>query len=173
MSCPKSVDMTGKAGSYSPIDRAGDDRVYCIHLKKNKITGGKNMNEVYEFLKACGTYFLATDENGQPRVRPFGTVDLYKDRLYFQTGKKKAVAKQLKANPKLEISAMSADGRWLRLEAEAELDEDIAAQEHMLTAYPDLRAMYTPGDGNTEVYFLKNVKAGIFSFTAAPETFEF
>jgi len=131
------------------------------------------MNEVYEFLKACGTYFLATDENGQPRLRPFGTIDLYKDRLYIQTGKKKAVAQQLKANPKLEISAMSSDGRWLRLTAEAELDEDIAAQEHMLSAYPQLSAMYAPGDGNTEVYFLKNAKAGIFSFTAAPEFYEF
>ena len=131
------------------------------------------MNEVYEFLKACGTYFLATDENGQPRVRPFGTVDLFEGKLYFQTGKVKAVAQQLKANPKLEISAMSSDGRWLRLSAEAVLDDNVAAQEHMLDAYPNLRAMYQPGDGNTEVYYLKNAKASICSFTAAPQTFEF
>lgn len=131
------------------------------------------MNEVYEFLKSCGTYFLATDENGQPRVRPFGTMDMFEGKLYIQTGKVKEVAKQLKANPKIELSAMSSDGRWLRLSAEAVLDDNIAAQEHMLDAYPNLRSMYSPGDGNTEVYFLKNVKAGIFSFTAAPQMFEF
>ena len=131
------------------------------------------MQEVYEFLKACGTYFLATDENGQPRVRPFGTVDLFEGKLCFQTGKVKSVAQQLKANPKLEISAMSPDGRWLRLSAEAVLWDNIAAQEHMLDAYPNLRAMYQPGDGNTEVYYLKNATASICSFTAAPQTFEF
>ena len=39
------------------------------------------MHEVYEFLKAAGTYYLATVENGQPRVRPFGTIDLFEGRL--------------------------------------------------------------------------------------------
>ena len=131
------------------------------------------MNEIYEFLKACGTYFLATDDNGQPRVRPFGTIALFEGKLYIQTGKVKSVAQQLKANPKLEISAMSPDGRWLRLSAEAVLDDNIAAQEYMLDAYPNLKAMYAPGDGNTEVYFLKNAKASICSFTSAPQVFEF
>ena len=44
------------------------------------------MREVYEFLKNCGTYYLATVEGDQPRVRPFGTVDLFDGRLYIQTG---------------------------------------------------------------------------------------
>ncbi len=130
------------------------------------------MQEVLEFLKAAGTYYLATMDGDQPRVRPFGTIDLFEDRLYIQTGKCKAVADQLKANPKIEISAMH-EGRWIRLAAEAILDENIEAQIHMLDNYPTLKGMYTPGDGNTEVYFLRNATAAICSFTNEPEVYEF
>ena len=131
------------------------------------------MKEVYEFLKNCGAYYLATVEGDQPRVRPFGTVDIFEDKLYIQTGKVKAVAQQMKANPKVEISAMSQDGRWIRVTAEAVLDDNIKAQEHMLDAYPNLKAMYTAGDGNTEVYYLKNAVAQICSFTEAPREIKF
>ena len=131
------------------------------------------MKEVYEFLKSCGVYYLATVEEDQPRVRPFGTVDLFEDKLYIQTGKVKAVAQQMKANPKVEISAMAQDGRWIRITAEAVLDDNIKAQEHMLDAYPNLKAMYTPGDGNTEVYYLNNAVAQICSFTDAPREIKF
>ena len=131
------------------------------------------MKEVYEFLKSCGAYYLATVGGDQPRVRPFGTVDLFEDKLYIQTGKVKAVAQQMKANPKVEISAMAQDGRWIRITAEAVLDDNIKAQEHMLDAYPNLKAMYTPGDGNTEVYYLNNAVAQICSFTDAPREIKF
>ena len=131
------------------------------------------MKEVYDFLKGCGVYYLATVEGDQPRVRPFGTVDLFENKLYIQTGKVKAVAQQMKENPKVEISAMSQDGRWIRIAAEAILDENIEAQEHMLDAYPNLKAMYKAGDGNTEVYYLKNAVAQICSFTEAPRQIAF
>ena len=130
------------------------------------------MNKVYEFLKKTGTYFLATADGDQPQVRPFGTAEIFEGKLYFQTGKVKKVADQLKADPKIAICAF--DGTtWLRITAEAVLDERIEAQEHMLAAYPSLQAMYKPGDGNTEVYYLKNAVATFYSFTAAPETVEF
>lgn len=131
------------------------------------------MKEVYDFLKNCGVYYLATADGEQPRVRPFGTVDIFEDKLYIQTGKAKAVARQIKANPRVEISAMAQDGRWIRVTAEAVLDDNIKAQEHMLDAYPNLKAMYTAGDGNTEVYYLKNAVAQICSFTEAPREIEF
>lgn len=130
------------------------------------------MNEVYEFLKNAGVYYLATVEGDQPRVRPFGTIDCCEGRLYIQTGKVKAVADQMKKNPKIELSAMY-EGCWIRVTAEAVLDESVAAQEHMLAAYPSLQAMYKPGDGNTEVYRLKNGTAQICSFTEAPRTITF
>ncbi len=130
------------------------------------------MKEVYEFLKKAETYYLATVEGDQPRVRPFGTVDLFEDKIYIQTGLVKEVAKQMNANPKVEISAMC-EGRWIRVAAEAVLDERIEAQKHMLDAYPNLQSMYQPGDGNTAVYYLKNATAQICSFTEPPKTITF
>ena len=118
------------------------------------------MKRVYDFLKECGIYYLATVDGDQPRVRPFGTIDLFEDKLYIQTGKVKPVAHQMKTNPKVEIAAMGKGG-WIRITAEAILDERIEAQTHMLEAYPGLQNNYKPGDGNTEVYYLKNATAQI------------
>ena len=130
------------------------------------------MEEVFEFLKACGTYYLATLDGDQPRVRPFGTVDLYDGRLTIQTGRKKDVAQQMLANPKVEICAFDA-GRWLRIAAKAVEVPEVAAQAHMLDAYPDLRAMYAPGDGNTMIFALTEASATFSSFTEASRTVTF
>lgn len=130
------------------------------------------MQQVYDFLKKCGTYYLATVEGEQPRVRPFGTVDLFEGKLYLQTGLSKSVAQQLKADPKVELCAFDGE-RWLRVAATAVYDDNLEAQKHMLAAYPSLQAMYQPGDGNTAVYYLKNATATFSSFTAAPEVVRF
>ena len=130
------------------------------------------MNEVNDFLKQAGVYYLATVEGDQPRVRPFGTVNIFEGKLYIQSGKKKDVAKQIAANPKAEICAFK-DGKWIRIAGELVEDDRIEAQKSMLDAYPDLGGMYQPGDGNTVVYYFKNATATISSFTAAPVTFKF
>lgn len=130
------------------------------------------MKTVYEFLKNAETYYLATMDGDQPRVRPFGTIDLFEDKLYIQTGKSKDVSGQMKANPKVEISAMCG-GQWIRVCATAVLDDNLAAQEHMLAAYPSLSAMYKAGDGNTEVFYLTNATAQICSFTEPAKIIHF
>lgn len=130
------------------------------------------MQEVYEFLKAAGTYYLATDENGQPRVRPFGTVNIFDGKLYIQTGKVKDVSRQMHANPRIEICAMHG-GRWMRIEASAAVDDRREARVSMLEAYPSLQAMYSPDDGNTEVWYLRNATATFYSFTDAPRSVSF
>lgn len=132
----------------------------------------ENMQEIFDFLKQAGTYYLATCENGQPRVRPFGTVNVYQDKLYIQTGKSKSVSRQLHANPKLELCAMR-EGRWLRVEATAVEDDSRDARVSMLDAYPSLQSLYSPDDGNTEVWYLRNVTATIFSFTEPPKVYKF
>lgn len=130
------------------------------------------MQEVYEFLKKCETYYLATMDGDQPRVRPFGTVDLFEDKLYIQTGKIKDVSKQMLTNPKIEICAF--DGaQWLRVAATAVEDDRLEARKHMLDAYPSLQAMYAPDDGNTQVFYLKDATATFSSFTAEPKVVTF
>lgn len=130
------------------------------------------MQKFYDFIKAAGTYYLATVDGDQPRVRPFGTIDLFEGKLGIQTGKKKEVYKQVMANPKVEICAMN-EGKWIRIEGEMYADESVEAAEHMLNDYPNLRAMYTPGDGNCVVLYFKSGKATICSFTEAPVVIEF
>ena len=129
------------------------------------------MQEVYEFLKKCGTYYLATVDGDQPRVRPFGTVLLFEGKLYIQTGKVKDVSKQLHANPKAEICAF-ANGQWIRVAGELIADERREAKKAMLDAYPQLRGMYNEDDGNTEVVYFNGGTATISSFTAAPKVIE-
>lgn len=128
----------------------------------------KQMEKTAAFLKEAGTYYLATTDGDQPRVRPFGTVNIFDGKLYIQTGKSKDVSKQLHINPKAEICAFK-DGSWLRVACELIEDDRREARESMLNAYPQLRAMYSEDDGNTEVFYLKNATATFSSFTAAPE----
>ena len=130
------------------------------------------MEKVLHFLKDAGVYYLATVDGDQPRVRPFGTAIIFEGKLYIQTGKVKDVSKQLHANPKAELCAFK-DGKWIRISAELIEDDRREARKAMLDAYPDLRNMYSEDDGNTEVFYLKNAKATISSFIAAPEVVEF
>lgn len=130
------------------------------------------MEKVLEFLKSAGTYYLATVEGDQPRVRPFGTILLFEGKLYIQTGKIKPVSKQLAANPKAEICAFK-DGTWLRVAGELIEDDRREAKEAMLDAYPNLRGMYNEDDGNTQVLFFRNAVATFSSFGGAPETVTF
>lgn len=130
------------------------------------------MEKVCAFLKSAGTYYLATVEGDQPRVRPFGTAHIFEGKLYIQTGRGKPVAHQLAANPKCEICAFQ-DGVWLRVAGELVEDDRVEAKKSMLDDYPNLRAMYDENDPNTEVLYLKNATATFSSFTAAPEVHTF
>ena len=130
------------------------------------------MKKAYEFLKAANTYYLATVEGDQPRVRPFGTVLIYEDKLYIQTGKSKPVSKQLAANPKAEICAFH-NGVWLRIACELVNDDRVEVKKAMLDDYSHLRSMYDENDDNTQVLYMKNAVATYSSFTSAPETYTF
>lgn len=126
------------------------------------------MEKVAKFLKDAGTYYLATVEGDQPRVRPFGTVNVFEGRLYIQTGKVKDVSKQLHANPKAEICAFHG-GEWLRIAGKLIEDDRFEARKSMLDAYPALQKMYSADDGNTEVFYFQDAVATFSSFTHEPE----
>ena len=130
------------------------------------------MKEVYEFLKECGVYYLATISDNEPKVRPFGTIDIFEDRLYIQTGKSKDVFKQIEKNNKVEICAFM-NGKWIRVSGSLIIDDRKEAKKHMLDNYPDLRGMYDENDDNTIVLYFANAKAVISSFTENPKVIEF
>ncbi len=130
------------------------------------------MERVVKFLKEAETYYLATVEGDQPRVRPFGTVNVFEGRLYIQTGKVKDVSKQIHANPKVELCAFK-NGEWLRVAGTLVEDDRREAKQAMLDQYPSLQGMYSADDGNTEVFYFRDAAATFSSFTKAPETVKF
>ena len=131
------------------------------------------MNEIYEFLKKSGVFYLATSYNGKPFVRPFGAVSLYDGKLYIMTGNKKEVFKQIESNPFIEISAMTPDGKWLRLKSKVVKDERRSAKKSMLDENPTLRSMYSEDDGIMEVFYLKDARATVCSFTEPAVSYSF
>lgn len=130
------------------------------------------IERVCQFLEEAQTYYLATVEGDQPRVRPFGTALVYGGRLYIQTGKVKDVSHQIAANPKVEICAFHG-GKWLRLAGELVNDDSRDVKVAMLEKMPSLKAMYSADDDNTQVLYFRNATATFSSFTEAPETVTF
>lgn len=130
------------------------------------------MEETQKFLKECGVYYLATIEGDQPRVRPFGTAEIFEGHLYIQTAKSKNVSKQIEKNPKVELCGFK-DGKWIRVTGNLIRDDRIEAKKDMLDKNPDLRVMYNELDDNTEVLYFEHAVATISSFTEPPKTIEF
>lgn len=132
----------------------------------------EDIMKVYEFLNDAETYYLATVDKDQPRVRPFGTILLSDGKLYIQTGKVKDVSKQLAANPKAEICAFK-DGKWIRVAGELVNDDSREVKLAMLEKMPQLNGMYSADDDNMQMLYFKNATATISSFTDAPVTVKF
>ena len=149
-----------------------DEKDFEVTGMPEEKRGGMTMQEVFDFLKEVGVYYLATVDGDQPRVRPFGTVDLFEGKIYIQTGKVKDVSKQLQKNPKAEVCAF-AEGRWLRVAGKLIRDDRREAKEHMLEAYPHLKGMYSADDDNTEVLYFQDATATFSSFGAPSRTIQF
>ena len=130
---------------------------------------GKDIQKLHDFLRKAKTYYLATSDGEQPRVRPFGTALLFEDKIYILTSKEKEVSKQIDSNPKFEISAMNTSDKWIRVSGILKTDNRIAVHQAMLEAYPHLKNMYTAGGENMHTLYLDEVKAIIYSFIEEPE----
>lgn len=132
------------------------------------------MKEVFDFLKeGSPTFFLATVEGDQPRVRPFGAVCEYNHKLYLITSNEKAVYKQIQENPKIEICGLNSLGVWVRITATAVCDPSQEPKIAMLEQNPELKRMYHPNDGKMEVIYLQDAVATFCSFTADPKKIHF
>ena len=127
----------------------------------------QNMQEVQNYLKECGAFYIATVDGDQPRVRPFGVSEIINGRLYIMTGKVKDVFKQMDANGKFEICALKPSGsEWMRLSGTLVNDDDLAVKTEFLERNPGLKSMYKPDDGNMAVLYITNATARFCSFSA-------
>ncbi|URZ04272.1 pyridoxamine 5'-phosphate oxidase family protein [Clostridium felsineum] len=131
------------------------------------------MKKALEFLKECGVFYIATNEGDQPRVRPFGAVFEYEDKLYIVTNNTKKCFKQMIENPKVEISGMNKKGQWIRLSGEVFNDDRREVREEALKAYPSLKNMYSVDDGIFSVLYFTKGEGTICSFKGEPESFSF
>ncbi len=140
--------------------------------ESGKDVSTKDIYSVYDFIKKCGYYFIATVEKDQPRVRPFGTVNIFEGRLYIQTSHMKRIASQIKKNSKVELCAYDGE-QWIRLSGTLVEDSRIEAKKSMLDAYPNLRSMYNEKDEKTAVYYFTHATAYLSSFKNPEETIRF
>ena len=131
-----------------------------------------NLEKVFNFLDEAKTYFIATVENDQPRVRPFGTILCDGKSLYIQTGKNKEVAKQIFNNSKVEICACKG-AEWVRIACTLKEADKRELRVALLKKMPSLRAMYNEDDNNMVMFEMTNASATFSSFTTAPETLKF
>ena len=130
------------------------------------------MEEVYNFIKNADNYFLATIDGDKPKVRPFGSINVFDGKLYIETSKLKDVSKQIAKNPNVELCALF-EGKWLRLSGTLVRDERIEAKESMFENNPVLKEFYRVDDDKTEVLYFKNATAVIYSFTEEAEKINF
>ena len=126
------------------------------------------MKEAYDFLRNCGTFYIATEENGQPHVRPFGAISDFEGRLYIETNNQKKVYQQLVKNGNVEICGMH-EGKWIRIEGTVKEDLRREARVAMLEDNPSLKSLASPDNGTMTVFYFDDGAATIYSFTEAPK----
>lgn len=132
----------------------------------------KEIVRVHDFLKEAQTYYLATVDGNRPRVRPFGTILLFEEKLYILTSKTKNVAKQLADNAQFELSAMKAGGQWIRVRGNLIADNRREVHAAILEEYPHLKSSYSVGGENTHTLYLDNAWAIIYSPEKEPEALD-
>ncbi len=168
-------DFMNRELGLSLADLAAYLKLHAAHLllEAEKRASASGIDKVYYYLNDAVTYYLATVDGTKPRVRPFGTILLHDNRLYIQTGKVKAVSRQISENPFVEISASMNNGTWIRISAQLVEDDSLEVKEKMLEKMPELKAMYSADDDNMQMFWLKDAVATFCSFTAQPETVSF
>lgn len=132
------------------------------------------MTTVYQFLKSCGTYYLATIEGEQPRVRPFGSYAVYNDRLYIETAHYKEVSKQIDRHPLVEICAFDNQSRWVRIACRLVDDPSVEAKRAFLEQQPELRDMgYDEHGDKMAIYYMQDATATFYSYSDEPYVVHF
>ncbi|MDO5518453.1 MAG: pyridoxamine 5'-phosphate oxidase family protein [Clostridium sp.] len=128
------------------------------------------MDQILKFITEAKTFYISTVDGDKPRVRPFGFIMNYENKLYLSTASNKNVCRQLAANPNCEICAMSAEGKWMRLSAKAIFDTRKEVKEKAFEVMPELKGMYKSAQNpDFTTFYLDNIEGCIYSFTEKPQ----
>ena len=132
----------------------------------------EDVKKVYDFLEKAGTFYLATVEGDQPRVRPYGAMLYFEDKIYIMAFGKTNATRQIAANPKAEICAFK--GQTLRIECELVEDNRPEVGKALVDKMPVLKNVGLGENGeNGVMYYLKNAKAYFFKMMELVETIKF
>lgn len=132
------------------------------------------MKEIIDFLRACPTYFIATMDGNQPRLRPFSSLCEFEGKMYIESAYHKPFAQQIKRNPLVEISAFDGVSRWIRIEATLVDDSREETKHALLTVMPELRNIgYDEHNDDMAMYYLKDATATFYSYTDEPRVVKF
>ena len=129
------------------------------------------INKVFEFLHSAGTFYLATVEGDQPRVRPYGAMMIFEDRIYIMAFGQTNATHQLAANPKAEICAFK--GQTLRIECKLVEDNRPETQKALIEKMPVLKPALGENGEKGVMYYLADAKATFFKMMEPVETVNF
>ena len=129
------------------------------------------MNEVLEFLKDCKRFFVATTEDGKPKVRPFGFIMTHEDKLYFATGNQKPFFQQIMSNPEIEICGVNQKMEWIRLSGKAVPDSRLEIKQRAFEESPFLKNNYKSVENPVmECFYLGEAKADFCKIDGSSKT---
>lgn len=129
------------------------------------------MERVLKHLKENAYGFLATVDNGKPRVRPFGFMFEENGLLYFCTNNKKDVYTQLNLLPYAEYASTSKDMITIRISGETKFCEDLDKKEKALNSSELVKRLYKTADNPIfEVFYIEHGIATIADFSGQPPT---
>ena len=130
-----------------------------------------DVKKVYEVLEKAGTFYLATVEGDQPRVRPYGAMLFYEERIYIMAFGKTNATRQIAENQKAEICAFK--GQTLRIECKLVEDNRPEVGKALIDKMPVLKDALGENCENGVMYYLKDAKADFFKMMEPVETVTF
>ena len=130
-----------------------------------------SINKVYSFLEEAKVFYLATDEGGQPRVRPYGAMLMFENKIYIMAFHKTNATKQIAVNPKAELCAFK--GKTLRISCTLIEDNRQAVKDAMTEKMPALKPVIGEKGENAVMYYLKDATATFFNMMEETESLTF
>ena len=131
----------------------------------------EGIKKVYDFLEKAGTFYLATVEGDQPRVRPYGAMLYFEDKIYIMAFGKTNATRQIADNQTAEICAFK--GQTLRIECKLVEDNRPEVGRALVERMPSLKAALGENGENGVMYYLKDAKADFFKLMELTETITF
>ena len=131
----------------------------------------EGIKKVYDFLENAGTFYLATVEGDQPRVRPYGAMLYYEDKIYIMAFGKTNATRQIADNQKAELCAFK--GQTLRIECKLVEDNRPDVGRALVDKMPSLKSALGENGENGVMYYLKDATATFFKLMEPVETITF